>query len=440
MSASAPRLLRTGGVALGRLRVPGDKSLSHRSLIFGALCPGSFVLSGMSDGADVHATAGVLRACGVPVDAGLGGAPWVVGDATEGTLQEPADVLDCGNSGTSMRLLAGLLAGYPFLSILTGDVSLRRRPMARISEPLRRMGAGVDGRAGGRRAPLVVRGGDLSGIEHRSAVASAQVKSCLLLAGLRAQGDVVIREPHRSRDHTERMLGAFGVDLEILEDGVAMRGGQGLTAPGTDTLAVPADISAAAFFAVLAAIRPGSDLVLEGVGINPTRDGLLDALEAAGVEVSLRDRRVVAGEEAADLAVRGGELRAFDIGGALIPRLIDEIPVLAVLAARCPGISTFRDAADLRAKESDRIASTARMLRALGVTVDERPDGFSVHGQPERAFDGGGIIGAAHDHRIAMAAAVAATCASRPVSLTGDSAVDSSFPGFFDVLERCLVR
>lgn len=440
MSTDPARRLSPGGAARGRLRVPGDKSLSHRGLIFGALCPGSFELTGMSEGADVQATADVLVASGVPITRGVDGGPWTVGDPPGGALGESADVLDCGNSGTSMRLLAGLLAGWPHLSVLTGDVSLRSRPMARIAEPLRRMGASVDGRDGGRFAPLVVRGGGLVGIEHRSPIASAQVKSCLLLAGLRAQGTVVVREPHRSRDHTERMLGAFGVHVDILDDGVAMEGGQALRPPSSAALAVPADISAAAFFAVLAAIRPGSDLVLEGVGINPTRDGLLEALGRAGVDVDVRDRRVETGEDVADLVVRGGVLRPFTIGGSIVPRLIDEIPVLAVLAARCPGTSTFRDAADLRAKESDRIARTAQLLRSLGIAVEERPDGFLVHGRPDAPFDGGGTIDAAHDHRIAMSAAVAATCARAPVRLVGARAVDSSFPGFFDVLERCLVR
>jgi 3-phosphoshikimate 1-carboxyvinyltransferase len=440
VSSELLRSLSPGGVARGQVRVPGDKSLSHRSLIFGALCPGSFELTGMSEGADVLATAGVLAASGVPISRTPQAGNWTVGDPSGGGLAESPDILDCGNSGTSMRLLAGLLAGWPHLSVLTGDVSLRRRPMARIAEPLRRMGATVDGRDNGRLAPLVIRGGGLIGIEHRSPIASAQVKSCLLLAGLQATGTVVVREPHRSRDHTERMLAAFGVEVDILDDGVAMEGGQSLVPPGETTLAVPTDISAAAFFAVLAAIRPGSDLLLEAVGINPTRDGLLEALQRAGVELDVKARRKVAGEDVADLKVRGGTLRPFEIGGALVPRLIDEIPVLAVLAARCPGTSTFRDAADLRAKESDRIDSTARLLRALGVDVEERADGFLVHGRPDALFDGGGTIDAAHDHRIAMSAAVATTCARGPVSLAGADAVDSSFPGFFDALERCLVR
>lgn len=417
--------------------VPGDKSLSHRSLIFAALAPGEYSLHGMSAGADVHATASVLQAVGIPLERGDAHRAWTVG---EGTFGEPAAVLDCGNSGTSMRLLTGLLAGYPFLSVLTGDVSLLRRPMARIAEPLRAMGARVDGRSGGRLAPLVVRGGSLRGIEHRSPVPSAQVKSCLLLAGLRCDGDVVVREEHRSRDHTERMLPAFGVEVEVLPDGVAMRGGQSLQAPAERTLHVPADISAAAFFLVLAAVRPGGAMRFPGVGTNPTRDGILQVLDAAGVSLSRENPREVAGEAVADLVVHGAELRPFDVGGSTVPRLIDEIPVLAVLAARCPGISRFRDAGDLRAKESDRITQVASMLSALGVRVDEFEDGFDVHGQPGAPFAVGASIDAAHDHRIAMASAIAATCAAEPVPLVGASSVDSSFPGFYATLERCLVR
>ena len=426
------RTLRPGGTPRGRVVVPGDKSLSHRSLLFAGLAPGSFTVRGLSDGDDVHATAAALRALGVPIER--------EGDTArvgEGTLREPEDVIDCGNSGTSMRLLAGVLAGIDGHSVLTGDVSLRSRPMARIAEPLRRMGAGVDGRDGGRLAPLSIRGGRLQGIEHTSPVASAQVKSCLLLAGLRAEGTVVVREPHRSRDHTERMLAAFGVGVDVRDDGVMMQGGQPLVPP-SDTLTVPADISAAAFFLVLAALHPEGDVTVPGVGVTPTRDGVLEALERAGVTVERGNERIEAGEPVADLRVRGGaELRSFEVGGALVPRLIDEIPILAVLAARCPDTTVFRDAADLRAKESDRIASTVALLRAFGVAAEARPDGLLVHGRPDVPL-AGGTVDAVHDHRIAMSAAVAATLADAPARILGDHAVDSSFPGFFPTLERCL--
>lgn len=414
----------------GSPSLPGDKSLSHRSLMFSALSPGTQRIRGISGGGDVVATAAVLRALGASIEAD--GDDLLVGEAE---LSEASDVLDCGNSGTSMRLFAGLLAGQPFLSVLTGDGSLRRRPMARVLEPLRRMGAQVDGAGQGTRAPLTLRGGGLVGIEHDSPVASAQVKSCLMLAGLYARGELVVREPHRSRDHSERMLAAGGVSMDVRPDGIAMQCGQRPDF-GDRILDVPADISAAAFFAVAGAIVPGAQLRLRAVGTNPTRTGLLDALDAAGVAVSVQGERVEAGEPRADLLVSGGVPQPLQLGGALIPRLIDEIPVLAVLAARAEGVSTIVDAADLRAKESDRIASTAAMLRAFGVEVEERPDGLRIHGRGERPLAGGGVVDACGDHRIAMAAAVAALVADGPTTLRGVDAVDTSFPGFFTTLDE----
>lgn len=425
----ADRVVHPAARLRGVPALPGDKSISHRSLLFSALSPGTQQIEGLSRGGDVACTAGVLRALGVPIT--IEGTSAQVGEAE---LSEPSDVLDCGNSGTSMRLLAGLMAGQPFLSILTGDSSLRGRPMARITEPLRRMGAAVDGRATGRTAPLAIRGGDLQGIEHRSAVASAQVKSCLMIAGLFARGELIVREPHRSRDHTERILAAGGVDVEILDDGVRMACGQ-RPDYGDATLTVPTDLSAAAFFAVAAAIVDDAEVRMPGMGTNPTRTGLLDALEAAGVAFAVEGEATRGGEPRGDLVVRRGALQPFTLGGAVVPRLIDEIPVLAVLAARAPGTSVFRDAADLRAKESDRVATTAAMLRAFGVTVRERPDGLEVDGQPDRPFAAGAVVDAHGDHRIAMAAAVAALVADGPSTLRGVQAVDTSFPGFFATLE-----
>lgn len=427
--AAAQRVVRPASRLRGVPALPGDKSISHRSLLFSALSPGEQRIVGLSGGGDVACTAGVLRALGVPVS--VEGTEARVG---EGDLREAADVLDCGNSGTSMRLLAGLLAAQPFHSVLTGDRSLRSRPMGRVVEPLRRMGATVDGRQGGSRAPLSLRGGTLTGIEHRSAVASAQVKSCLLLAGLYSEGEIVLREPHRSRDHSERMLAAGGVQLEILGDGVAMLCGQRPDF-GSITLEVPTDLSAAAFFAVAAAIVPDAELVLPGLGTNPTRTGLFDALDAAGVSWTLSGERTVAGEPRGELRVGSSEVRGFEIGGALVPRLIDEIPVLAVLAARASGRTLFRDAADLRAKESDRIATTVAMLRAFGVDAEERADGLAVTGTGGAPLGGGAVVDAHGDHRIAMAAAVAALVADGPTTLLGVEAVDTSFPGFFATLE-----
>ena len=431
----AERLLQPAARVVGELRVPGDKPISHRSLILGAVGRGTTVVRGISTGGDVQATAAILRQLGVSISP-LGAAQVVVSPPPEGRLVEPRDVLDCGNSGTSMRLLAGLLAGQPFQSVLTGDASLRRRPMGRIVEPLGRMGADVRGRADGG-APLVVRGGPLGAVEHRSPVASAQVKSCLLLAGLGASGRLVLREPHPSRDHSELMLRARGVEIEMLEDGVAMLGGQRVGALPGGVMTVPGDISAAAFFLVAGALLSGSSVTVHGVGTNATRDGVLDVLAAAGVPAERAAISWQGGEAVADLRVRSAPLRAFEIGGALVPRLIDEIPVLAVLAARAEGTSIVRDAADLRAKESDRVASTAALLRAFGVEVRERSDGLEIDGQPQRPLRGGGVVEAAGDHRIAMAAAVAALVADGPVTLRGAEAVSTSFPSFFDTLERC---
>jgi 3-phosphoshikimate 1-carboxyvinyltransferase len=427
--AAAEQVVRPSAALRGAPALPGDKSISHRSLLLSALSPGEQRIEGLSRGGDVGCTAAILRGLGVPVE--VDGTRARVG---EGALREPEDVLDCGNSGTSMRLLAGLLAAQPFFSVLTGDGSLRRRPMARVVDPLRRMGGDVRARTGGR-APLALGGGGgLRGIEHTSAVASAQVKSCLMLAGLYGRGELVIREPHRSRDHTERMLAAAGVQLEILPEGVAMACGQRPDF-GPATLHVPTDVSAAAFFAVAAAIVPDAELRMPGLGTNPTRTGLFDVLDAAGVAWSLAGEETIAGEPRAELTVRSGDVRAFEVGGGLVPRMIDEIPILAVLAARASGTTVFRDAADLRAKESDRIATTGAMLRAFGVEVQERADGLAVTGRAGAPLRGGATIDAAGDHRIAMAAAVAALVADGPTTLRGVQAVDTSFPGFFDVLE-----
>ena len=447
MSASLEEPLFSGSMQVlparalrGELRVPGDKSISHRALIFSALSRGEQRISGISTGADVAATAEVLRSLGVPIRSA--GEHIIVGEPQGGQLSAPSGPLDCGNSGTSMRLLAGVLAAQPFASVLDGDRSLRRRPMARIIEPLRAFGAQVEGRGEGGGAPLHLAGGGIDaaglvGIEHHSAVASAQVKSCLLLAGLRAAGTTTIYEPHLSRDHSERMLEACGVRLHRFSGGVSVDGGQRIAAPAE--IGVPGDISSAAFFLVAAAILPGSELLIQGVGVNETRTGILDVLVAAGVEFECRDRRVEAGEPVADLWLRAGELSAFDIGGDLVPRLIDEIPVLAVLAARAHGESRFSGAAELRAKESDRIESTAQLLRILGVAVQTTDDGMIIQGLSGAPFRGGSISSSG-DHRIAMSAAVAALASERPLEVLGSDAVDTSFPGFFQQLERCSER
>ncbi len=390
--------LGPAGPLSGRLRMPGDKSISHRALLFNGLARGTARIRGLLEAGDVRSTAACLEQLGVEVRR-QGDEVVVVGRA--GAFVEPSEPLDCGNSGTAMRLLAGAVAAQDMLVVLTGDASLRERPMGRIAAPLGRMGARLDGREGGRLPPLVVRGGGLEAISWDNPVASAQVKSCLVLAALGAQGTLRFREPHTSRDHSERMLGAMGIELERDGDRLVVPGGQ---VPEARDVDVPGDISSAAFFLVAASIVPGSDLVLEGVGVNPTRTGVLDALAAMGADITLEDPRVVSGEPVADLHVRAAELTAARWGGALVPRAIDEFPVLAVAAACAQGETVLTGASELRVKESDRIATTVAGLRALGIAAEERPDGFVVAGGELT----GGTVQGVGAHRIGMAFAVGA--------------------------------
>jgi 3-phosphoshikimate 1-carboxyvinyltransferase len=373
IGAEPDRLAFGGGQPLrGRLRLPGDKSISHRGLILAALADGPSVITNLGTGADVGATASVLSRLGVVVGAD-GGAVVVEGRGVEG-LTEPGDWLDCENSGTAMRVLAGVLAGRPFLSVLSGDGSLRSRPMGRIVEPLRAMGAHVDGRDGGTRAPLVVRGGALHAIRHELTVASAQVKTCVLLAGLQADGETVVVSPALSRDHTERMLRALGAPITV--DGLAVSVTRG--APRPFEMAVPGDPSSAAFFAVAAAITPGSDVVIEGVSANPTRVGFVTVLKRMGCDIELTLTGQVCGEPVGDVRVRASELHGTTIEGDEVPNVIDEIPALAVAAAFADGVTDVRDAAELVVKESNRIGTLHEELGKLGAGVEARADGLVV--------------------------------------------------------------
>lgn len=424
------RSLRPGGPLRGRIRVPGDKSISHRSLLFNALAHGKARVRGLLDSADVRSTAACLRAMGVEiVDDGQG----VVVTGRAGRLGEPTRVLDCGNAGTTMRLLVGALAGQPGHFVLTGDASLRGRPMGRVVDPLRQLGARIDGVAGGARAPLSVRGSEhLRGGWVDVPVASAQVKSALLLAGLAAESPVEIAVGG-CRDHTERMFRGMGVPVENTATGVRMAGGGRLTAVDVD---VPGDISSAAFWLVAASIVPGSELVLEGVGVNPSRTGVLDVLGRMGADIEWLDMRDVAGEPVADLRVRAAPLRGTCISGDEVPRLIDEIPVIAVAAAVAEGETQVRDAAELRVKESDRIETTLALLRAMGAEAEGAPDGLVLSGGARLR---GGVVDAAHDHRIAMAGAVAAMAAQGESRIEGADAAGVSYPGFYAALESCAV-
>jgi 3-phosphoshikimate 1-carboxyvinyltransferase len=410
----------------GRVVVPGDKSISHRAALLGALARGRTEITGFLEGEDCLATLKAVRALGVEVTRKAPGHYLVDGAGLDG-LAEPEDVIDCGNSGTGARLLVGVLAGQPFWSVLTGDESLRSRPMDRVAEPLRRMGATVVGRREGSRLPLAVRGArPLKALTYASPVASAQVKTALLLAGLWADGPVTVREPAPSRDHTERMLGGFGARLAVGLEGVTLTPGVELTG---QPVAVPGDISSAAFFLVAAAAMSDADVTIAHVGTNPTRTGVLEVLAAMGAAIrpQAASGPGSAVEPAADLAVRGGPLRGTGIGGAMIPRLIDEVPILAVAAALAEGPSEIRDAAELRVKESDRVRAIAAELGRMGARITERPDGLRIEGGTRLR---GAMVGSGGDHRMAMALVIAGLLADGETVVEDTECIATSFPGF----------
>ncbi len=400
--------------------------------MFAAIAEGKTLIEGFLSGEDTRNTARAVQALGVSVEGIDTGRLVVHGMGLDG-LTEPATVLDLGNSGTGMRLLAGLLAGQDFFSVLTGDQYLVKRPMARVVDPLRQMGAVIDGRSGGKYAPLAIRGGgrNLRSLEYASPVASAQVKSALLLCGLYAPGATSVTEPHKSRDHTERMLRFFGVDIKEKGLLVSVQGRQKLRATGT--LHVPSDISSAAFFMVAAAVVPGSDILIKNVGVNPTRTGIIDILKQMGADITLENPREQAGEPVADIRVRSSALRAVRIEGAVVPRAIDEIPILSVAAAYAAGTTVIKDAAELRVKESDRIAAMSAELRKMGAPVKELPDGMEITGTESLA---GAVCESHGDHRIAMSLAVAALAARGETVVRDTEWVETSFPGFERMLRQ----
>lgn len=410
------------GPLRGELQVPGDKSISHRSLLFNALANGPARVRGLLDGEDVHSTAAALGALGVQIEHR--------DDETivrPSGLREPGDVVDCGNSGTTIRLLTGILARQPFLSVLTGDASLRSRPMRRVLAPLTQMGAVLDGRDNGRLPPLVIRGRELTpGHRFDLTISSAQVKTCLLLAGM--PGGVTVAEPRQSRDHSERMLRGMGADLRDDDGALQLRPTETLEPLDVD---VPGDVSSAAFWLVAGAVVPGSEIVLRRVGLNPTRTGVVDALIAMGADLSIEPEQAAGAEPMGTLSIRAGGLQGARIAGDLALRCLDELPVLAVAAAFAEGETVIADAAELRVKESDRIARTVTGLRALGVEVEERPDGMVIRGGQPR---GPARVDATGDHRIAMAFAVAALAGQGSVELQGAEAISTSYPQFADHL------
>jgi len=418
-----------GGVVRGRCRVPGDKSISHRAIMLGALATGETRIQGFLEGEDALATLEAFRAMGVRIEGPERGRVTVHGVGMRG-LRRPPGPIDLGNSGTSMRLLCGLLAAQDFDVELRGDASLSRRPMERVAQPLRQMGAALETRAGGV-PPVLIKGGQrLRGIDYALPMASAQVKSCVLLAGLYAEGETAVTEPAPTRDHTERMLRGFSYAVAVDGARVSLTGGGSLRAADID---VPGDISSAAFFLVAASIAEGSDLTLEHVGINPTRTGVIDILRLMGADIAVLNERESGGEPVADLRVRAAPLQGIAIPPALVPLAIDEFPAIFVAAACAAGETVLTGAEELRVKESDRIQVMADGLRALGVDATPTADGMRIRG----GRLGGGRVVSHGDHRIAMAFAMAGLRAQAAIDIEDCANVATSFPGFVALAGDC---
>jgi 3-phosphoshikimate 1-carboxyvinyltransferase len=415
----------------GEISVPGDKSIAHRAVIFGSIAEGCSRVFNLSGGEDNSRTVRAFKQMGVEIFRD-GEALCIDGKGWDG-LRAPGERIDCGNSGTTMRLLSGVLAGRLFSSELDGDASLRHRPMQRIIDPLKLMGANIRSKSGNGLAPLEIRGGNLTGVRYRMPVASAQVKSAIVLAALQARGVTVLEEPQKSRDHTEVMLRGFGGNLGIDGALITIEGGQSLRA---QDIRVPGDISSAAFFLVAGAIIPRSDLTIRNVGLNPTRDGVVEILRRMGATLECSNERYEAGERVADIRVRGGALSGVTVGPEMVARTIDEYPILSVAAALAHGVTTFLDIKELRYKESDRITAMSEGLHNLGVAVEEREDSMSIQGGMRLK---GGEIRSYGDHRIAMAFAIAALCSEVGIAIDDAACVDISFPSFFDLLRKiCL--
>jgi 3-phosphoshikimate 1-carboxyvinyltransferase len=411
----------------GRISPPGDKSISHRAVILHGIAHGDSMVSNFARSADCLATVACMGSLGVEIESSKGGGLVVRGVGDRG-LKEAEDVLCAENSGTTMRLMAGLLAAQPFLSIITGDQSLRSRPMDRVIQPLRLMGAQIWGRSSDSRAPLVIKGGNLHGIRYTLPVASAQLKSALLLAALYAHADTVLKEPVASRDHTERMLKAMGAKIEVEGDTITLFPGR---LKAID-ITIPGDISSAAFWLVAGVIHNSADIRLSNVGVNPTRSGIIEVLNAMGADIAVKNERMVSGEPVADLRVQSGQLSGMEIGGKLIPRVIDEIPLIALAASVARGKTVIRDAGELRVKESDRISNTAKELLKLGADVQELPDGMVIQGKKK-------LLGAAceshGDHRLAMMLGIAGLVAEGETEIDNAEAVNISYPRFWQDLK-----
>ena len=415
---------------VGTIDVPGDKSISHRAVMLGSIANGTTTVTNFLPGEDCLSTIDCFRKMGISIQQNEEYVK-IEGKGING-LKEPTAILDVGNSGTTTRLLLGILAGTPFHACIIGDESIAKRPMARVTNPLREMGVKIDGREDGQYTPLSIRGGDTRAIDFVSPVASAQVKSAILLAGLQSEGTTVVTEPHKSRDHTERMIKAFGGDVQ--EDGlkISVTGKQQLQATNVE---VPGDISSAAFFLVAGAIVPNSQLTLKRVGINPTRTGIVDVLTEMGANFSLHKKRIANFEAYTDISISTSQLRGIEIGGDLVPRLIDEIPIIALLATQAEGITVIKDASELKVKETNRIDTVVSELKKLGADIEATDDGMVIYGKTKLK---GNKVNSHGDHRIGMMLAIAACIAQDELLLENDEAISVSYPSFFEDLHRLI--
>lgn len=409
----------------GNIVIPADKSISHRAAMFGALTNGSVEIKNFSKGADCHSTLKVLQQLGCEVEFHSEQHLTLKSNG----LKKPTSVLDAGNSGTTIRLMSGILAGQNFSCEITGDESLCKRPMKRVIDPLTQMGADIKSKNDDCKAPLLITGLPLKGIEYKSPLASAQVKSCVLLAGLHAGGETIVTEPHKSRDHTERMLKYLGANISVNANSVCITKSKLTPKPIT----VPGDISSAAFFMVAASIVPGSEIIIEHAGLNKTRTGIIDALQQMGANIEILNQREECGEEVGDIKVSYSELKGTTIEGSIIPRLIDELPVIAVAATQAQGRTIIKDAEDLRAKESDRIQTICNELKKMGANIEETPDGFIVEGKTQ--LKGDCQLECYHDHRLAMSGYVAGLVADSPIEINEFEWVNISFPEFSDLMD-----
>lgn len=416
----------------GTIQVPGDKSISHRSVMFGAIAEGMTTVEGFLLGEDCLSTIDCFRKLGVKID--VDGTNVKIESAGMDAWEEPKEVLYTGNSGTTTRLMLGILAGTKLHTVMTGDASIGKRPMRRVADPLRQMGAKIAGRDGGQFTPLAIQGTDLQAIDYTMPVASAQVKSAILLAGLRAKGTTIVRESEVSRDHTERMLRQFGANITVEDGVVSFEGGQKLQ--GTH-VKVPGDISSAAFFLVAGAIAKNSEIVMTNVGVNETRAGIIDVLAAMGADMTMIVEDELAAEPVATITIRTSELTGTIIEGPIIPRLIDEIPILALLATQAEGTTIIKDAEELKVKETDRITAVVTELKKLGANIEATDDGMIIQG-PTKLH--GASLHSYGDHRIGMMAAVAAFLTDEPVELDDAECIAVSYPTFFEHVDSLIVR